>query len=246
MCAVLIAGQLALGWLAGVEIVTVLLLCFSVCFGAICGVITAVAFSLLRCLIWGFYPAVVILYLIYYPLFALVFGLLGKIKAETYQKAPVYLAVAIDILLLFLGVASGLCAGLNLIKVNRLYRATINALLWVISGICGGLLLVFNVIFALTRAKKISGKYIELFLFTTASCVLTVCFTLLDDVISPLILGMTRGAALGYFYASFTAMLPQVVCAAVTVFTLYYPITFAFSRACPDFKKDLRGNPHSK
>ena len=40
--------------------------------------ITATCFSLLRCLLFGFYPNIIILYLIYYNLFALLFGTLGK------------------------------------------------------------------------------------------------------------------------------------------------------------------------
>lgn len=76
--AILIGGQFALSGITGVEVVTVLLLGFSYCFGVKDGVAAATAFSLLRCFIFGFFPTVIILYLIYYPLFAVVFGLLGK------------------------------------------------------------------------------------------------------------------------------------------------------------------------
>ena len=65
MTALLIAAQYALGFVSGVELVTVLLLTFSRVFGARCGVMTAVAFSLLRCLIYGFFPNVLLLYLVY-------------------------------------------------------------------------------------------------------------------------------------------------------------------------------------
>ena len=85
MTALLTGGQFALSFVAGVEVVTVLLLCFSAYFGVVTGVSTAACFSVLRCLIWGFAPNVVILYLIYYPLFALLFGLLGKVKDETFD-----------------------------------------------------------------------------------------------------------------------------------------------------------------
>lgn len=76
--ALLLAAQYALWFVKGVEAVTVLLLVFSYRFGVRCGVLSAVAFSLLRCLLFGFFPNVVLLYLIYYPLFAACFGGLGN------------------------------------------------------------------------------------------------------------------------------------------------------------------------
>lgn len=76
--ALLIGGQFALSGIAGVEIVTVLLAAFCYCFGVRIGVTTATAFSILRCFLFGFFPTVIILYLVYYNLFAVVFGLLGK------------------------------------------------------------------------------------------------------------------------------------------------------------------------
>ena len=77
--ALLLAAQYALWFVKGVELVTVLLLVFSYRFGVRCGVLSAVAFSLLRCLLFGFFPNVVLLYLLYYPLFAACFGLLGNV-----------------------------------------------------------------------------------------------------------------------------------------------------------------------
>ena len=79
MCvAMLIGGQLVLSALSGIEIVTVLLLCFAFCYGWRDGVLVAVVFSILRCFIFGFHVNVIILYLLYYPAFALFFGWLGK------------------------------------------------------------------------------------------------------------------------------------------------------------------------
>ena len=80
MTALLIGGQLAFSAVVGIEIVTVLLLTFSWSFGARRGVWTAVAFSLLRCLLWGFHPPAIALYLLYYPAFALLFGSLGSAR----------------------------------------------------------------------------------------------------------------------------------------------------------------------
>ena len=76
--ALLLGAQYALWFVKGVEVVTVLLLVFSYRFGVRCGVLSAVAFSLLRCLLFGFFPNVVLLYLIYYPLFAACFGGVGN------------------------------------------------------------------------------------------------------------------------------------------------------------------------
>ena len=76
--ALLIGAQFALSGVAGVEIVTVLFLSFCFCAGVSYGVTVAVCFSLLRCFLFGFYPSVIVLYLVYYTLFALFFGFLGK------------------------------------------------------------------------------------------------------------------------------------------------------------------------
>lgn len=76
--ALLVAAQYVLGFVAGIELVTVMLLSFSYYFGPSRGAIVSVCFSLLRCLVWGFYPTVFILYIAYYPLFAIAFGYIGK------------------------------------------------------------------------------------------------------------------------------------------------------------------------
>ena len=79
MCvALLIGGQFVLNSVAGVEIVTVTLLCFCYCYGVKHGLAVATTFSLLRCFVFGFEPTVIILYLIYYNLFAAFFGWLGS------------------------------------------------------------------------------------------------------------------------------------------------------------------------
>jgi hypothetical protein len=76
--ALLIAVQLALSSLPGIELVTVLIAAFSFAMGAKRGMIAAAAFCLLRQLVFGFFPTVLVLYLAYYPAFAALFGLLGK------------------------------------------------------------------------------------------------------------------------------------------------------------------------
>lgn len=239
MTALLTGGQFALGFVAGAEIVTVLLLCFSAYFGVISGVTTAVSFCTVRCLIWGFMPAAALLYYIYYPLFALLFGLLGKIKDESFDRAKTGLLLAVNALLFAISAAALSCALLGVVRISRLYKATVTAFLYTIAGLGGALMFTFNIFYALVRRKVLnSGKSLKIFLFTAVASACTVCFTLLDDVISPLISGMDSLTALTYFYASFLAMLPQVICTVATVSVLYFPITFALTKACPKPKSD--------
>jgi hypothetical protein len=150
--ALLIAVQMALSVITGVEIVTVIFLSLCFCYGIRTGLTIATAFSLLRCFFFGFQINVIVLYLIYYTLFALFFGWLGK---------------------RFGG------------NVTLLQRVVV-----VVSAVA-----------------------------------FTVLFTLLDDVITPLIFGFHANAAKVYFLQSLTAMIPQVVCTAVTVLALFTPLT---------------------
>ena len=79
MCvAMLIAGQMALSAITGIEIVTAVLLCLCFCYGSRTGLAIATTFSLLRCFFFGFQVNVIVLYLIYYNLFAAFFGWLGR------------------------------------------------------------------------------------------------------------------------------------------------------------------------
>ena len=156
MTALLIGGQLALAGIGGVEIVTVLFLSFCVTFGAVRGMATATAFSLLRCFIWGFFPTVIILYLIYYNLFAVVFGFLGA------------------------------------------------------------------------KTKKL-GYVPKIVILTVAACIMTVIFTMIDNVVTPLFYGYSPQSAYGYFLASLPFMTRQTICAAVTVAVLFYPLNRAFT-----------------
>lgn len=151
--ALLIAAQLCLAFLPGVEIVTVLFIAYAFTFGAKRGALAAVVFSLLRQLVFGFFPVVLILYLIYYPSLALLFGFLGG-------------------------------------RVKNPVRA-----LWWLTGI---------------------------------ACVATVCFSMLDNVLTPLWYAYTAEAAKAYFFASLSVLLPQVICTAVTVLFLFLPLERVF------------------
>lgn len=158
MCvAMLIGGQLALSAVSGIEVVTVLLLCFCYTFGAQLGVAAAITFSLLRCLIFGFYINVVILYLVYYTLFALFFGWLGSRLGNQLSFPRILLVIA-------------------------------------------------------------------------SAVIFTLIFTLLDNVITPLIFGFNQTATRVYFTASLATLIPQLVCTAVTVSVFFVPITKIISR----------------
>lgn len=158
MCvAILMGGQMALTGISGVEIVTVVMLCFCFCYGVQTGVAIAVTFSLVRCLYFGFHINVIVLYLIYYNLFALFFGWLGKRFAGNISLLKTVVVVA--------------CA-----------------------------------------------------------MVFTVLFTLLDDVITPLISGFGEHATKVYFLQSLYAVIPQTVCTLVTVSVLFQPLTRVIKR----------------
>ena len=153
--AMLIGGQLVLSGIAGVEVVTVLLLAFSYYFGIIRGLFVANVFSILRCFIFGFFPTVIILYLVYYNLFVIVFGLMGKRFKELNLKIHIIIVLA--------------------------------------------------------------------------AVFMTVFFTVLDDIISPLYYGLSLDATKAYAIASLTAVVPQVICTLVTVLLLLPVLIRVFS-----------------
>ncbi len=101
--ALLIGGQLALSGISGIEIVTVLLLTFVYKYGIGQGLLVANSFSLLRCFIFGFMPNVLILYLVYYNLFVIVFGIVGKMFKHEYsiKKHIIILLIAIIMTAIF-------------------------------------------------------------------------------------------------------------------------------------------------
>ena len=151
--ALTIAAQLCLSFIPGVEVVTVLFVAFSFAFGCRRGVVAATVFSLLRQLVFGFYPTVLVLYLTYYNLLALLFGFLGRWEKFTPKK---------------------------------------------------------------------------LILLTLLACVCTVCFTIMDNIITPLWYGYSKRALKVYFYASFSFMIPQVICTAISVGLLFFPLVKIF------------------
>lgn len=155
--ALLIGGQIALSAVSGVEIVTLMFTAFAFYFGVWRGAVVATMFSVLRCLVFGFFPNVLILYLVYYNLFILVIGSIGK---------------------------------------------------------------------ALDRTLSIKKHIIVV----AAVALLTVLFTAIDNVITPMFYGYTVEAAKAYCVMSLTAVVPQTVCAIVTVGVLFPPLVKIFEK----------------
>ena len=78
-----VVAQLAFSSLPGVELVTVLFISYAFVFGVRRGVLAGVAFALVRMLVFGFSPTVLILYLLYFPALAAAFGGLGHAVKKT-------------------------------------------------------------------------------------------------------------------------------------------------------------------
>ncbi len=220
MTAALIIVQYALGFVSGVELVTVVFAAFCYTDGIRSGIMTAVSFSLLRCFIYGFMPNVILLYIVYYTLFAVCFGAFSEIRPS------------MTFLCVFLGTAAALCAflGIRGIGSSGMGIAAIKVMFFILSGIFAVLLGICIGV----SVKKNSAKADEIAEKTAAAAlaaVMTVCFTLLDDFITPFVFGYSAVAAKAYFYGSFAAMLPQTICAAVSVFLLFPYLKKAFAGA---------------
>lgn len=153
--ALMLAIQIAFSAIAGIELVSALFITYVFVMGTTRGVFVATAFSLLRTLLFGFFPSVVIVYLVYYNAVAVGIGLLGK---------------------------------------------------------------------CLTR----SGDVLKTVMVTLTSCVATVCFTLLDDVITPWFFHYTAEASKAYFLASIPVMIPHIICVGVSVALLFFPLYKVF------------------
>jgi hypothetical protein len=100
--AMLVGVQLILSGIAGVEMVSALLLCFAYSLGALRGVTIATLFSVVRCFVFGFHINVLILYLVYFNLFSLFFGWLGK-RTERQTDLKMTIIVSITALLFTVG-----------------------------------------------------------------------------------------------------------------------------------------------
>lgn len=214
--ALLIALQFTLNYVPGVELVTVLLLCFSYAFGIAMGVISATSFSLLRCILFGFNISVIILYLVYYNLLAVLFGALGK------KTLPSWLSFII------LSISATVSAyfAVKGLPISFLYRKQITIILWAIFSI--SIVLIITYAALLLKYKGKAGS--EVASITAIAAVCTMCFSLLDDVITPLIYGYSLGAAKIYFFNSLTFMIPQILCTLISVALLFRPLVTVFKR----------------
>ena len=149
--ALLIAVQWVLSAISGVELVTVMLLAFCYVNGVKRSVIAATAFSLLRCFIFGFFPTVIILYLIYYNVFAAIVGLIGnKLKNEYSIKNHIIIVIA--------------------------------------------------------------------------ALILTVLFTVTDNIITPILYAYTKSMTEAYWIASLSTLVPHAICSLATSLVLFFPL----------------------
>ena len=81
--ALVIAAQVMLAAVPGVEIVTLLFVCYAFVFGVRRGLIAATAFTFLRQLVFSFSPTAFILYIVYFNGLAALFGGLGHVVKKT-------------------------------------------------------------------------------------------------------------------------------------------------------------------
>lgn len=151
--ALVIAAQLALTAAPGVEVVTALFVAYAYAFGLKRGMAAATAFALLRQIVFGVYPVVLLLYILYYNGLTAAFGALGRTKKKPEEKLVLVIVLA---------------------------------------------------------------------------CACTVCFTLLDCVLTPLFYRYSQEAARAYFLASLPFMLPQTLCAGASVGLLFLPLCKTF------------------
>lgn len=100
--ATLECGKLVLAVIPNVEVVTLLTAIYGYTFG-VWGVLASVVFVCIEPLIWGF-GSWFITYLIYWPLLAVVFALLGRARV----KLRIILTAAALVLTLFFGILSSL------------------------------------------------------------------------------------------------------------------------------------------
>lgn len=211
--ALLIALQFTLSYVPGVELVTVFLLCFCYTFGIYLGLITATCFSLLRCMIFGFDISVIVLYLIYYNLFAVLFGVLGK------KTIPSWLSFVI----LTVTAAISACFAVKGLPISILYQPQITILLWVIFSISIVLIIVYAILLSKHKGKEVASV-------TALAAVCTMCLSLIDDIITPLIYGYSMGATKVYFINSLTVMIPQILCTLISVALLFHPLVTIFKK----------------
>ena len=75
--------------------------------------------------------------------------------------------------------------------------------------------------------RRFAGKMslLKTVIVVASAVVFTVCFTLLDDIITPLIFAFHPNVARIYFLQSLYAVIPQSICTVVTVSVIFHPLT---------------------
>lgn len=97
--ALLIAFQVALSWLNGIELITVMLASIAFYYGIKIVLSTVNIFLVVRSLIFGFFPSVMMLYFVYYNLFILCFGLIGKKAERKLSKRSYILSILMSVVM---------------------------------------------------------------------------------------------------------------------------------------------------
>ena len=93
--AAVLAAQYVLSAVPFVEIVTLLFAVYAYSFGIARGVAAAVAFALLRQLLFGFYPVVLVLYLVHFSLLCVAFGSLKRSRLSGWRLCLAAVGTAI-------------------------------------------------------------------------------------------------------------------------------------------------------
>ena len=110
----------------------------------------------------------------------------------------------------------------------------VKTLLWVIFALAVALFVLLTALLAAYKGGKIkSARFLVLVMVTAFAAACTVCFTLLDDIITPVFMGwgVFSATSATYFYSSFLALAPQTVCTIVTVSAMFLPLTTVFKKA---------------
>jgi len=179
LAATLTAGKLALAIVPNLEIVTLLIMVYSVVFGWRVGLPAVLIFCTLEIYIWGFFPVYVLLYYIYWPL--LVVLAWGFLRRADNIKAAIFACV---VTLLF-GFLSGLLEVLFLysfeaVDFGKVYWANyLRGIPFYGMHIGGNLIMA---LFLFTPLKRVMERVRTKVLDTTTDDVITVKLTLFESI----------------------------------------------------------------
>lgn len=235
--ALLLGGQALFAMVPGVEVVTVLILCFAYCFGATRAILATTAFSLLCGMLHGFDVKSYVLYLVYFNLFALTFALVGRKSEE--GKISVFSVAVTELLFLALIGFSLTVWGVALLHISRVLRQGVKTLCILLLSLGGAGMVGFNAFLAVffKTKKPWALAVVKVISVAVLAAVFTVGFTMLDNLLYPVFYGTWGEPAVAYFYASFPFMLPQTVSAILSVGVLFLPLTKILNKAAKKLLK---------